>query len=305
MLTYSIWLGGSILLCAVLAGLMLRCKHARRPWQTAGLLLLCGTLLGVVCSKLFFYLAKIDFMIADGWLESLFDTTITQWSFFGAAIGAVLGTVLVAKIMKCSGSFLLNTMAPAGALMVALARFGCFFLQDQMVGLGKYVESPMLCFFPISVINEWGEHYLAVFLLEGIVALTVALVSYFCFRKKEYCFLRTVFYLCLPQIFCESLHNASIRWLFVRVEQLTSILLVGVVLFIYILQLKQKRGARMPIAAWLTAVVLGVACEFALDKTVLPIPLIYGVMILGLVFVAIAEIVTVRRLHQAQETART
>lgn len=285
MLIYSIWLGGSILLCAALMGLVLKGSHAQRPWQTAGVLLVCSTILGVICSKLFFYLAKIDFMIADGWLESLFDPTITQWSFFGAGIGVALGTALAAKAMKCSGKFLLNTMAPVGALMAALARFGCFFLQEEVVGMGKYVESPMLCFFPLSVVNEWDEHYLAVFLYESVIALTVALVSYFHFRKKEHAFLRTVFYLCLPQVFCESLHNAGIRWLFVRVEQVASILLAGVILFVYIWQLKEKRGIWLPITAWLISVVTGIVCEFALDKTEIPIPLLYGAMIASLVLV--------------------
>ena len=61
-------------------------------------------------------------------------------------------------------------------------------------------------------------------MLEGLLTLGVFAVCIARFRKHR--FLRSLFYLCLIQILCESLRSDSFTWLFVRVEQLLCMLCV-------------------------------------------------------------------------------
>ncbi len=297
-MTYTLWLLCSALLCTALGCLLMQRRKLRRPLLLGAVTLLMGAALGTVCAKLLYYFAQIDFMIANGWLQSLVNPDPTEWCFFGGAAGVVLGTWLTARLLHEKPMALLDALTPAGALMAALARFGFYLLQDLMIGLGDYVEDPALCFFPASVVNEWGEYYLAVFMFEGLFALIAACLSLGCFREKR--FLRTVFYLCLPQVICESLHSDSVSWLFVRVEQVLSMLVIGIVFLVYILQMRPSCRLWLPITSWLGAVAVVVGAEFALDKSSWPIPLIYAVMLAALVFMAVAEVLTVRELRNKQ-----
>ena len=287
--SYGIWMIAGALICAAVYGLLARgLKRPALCWVSLGL----SAVLGTVCAKLVYYLAQIDFMIANGWLASLVNTDPAQWCFFGGGIGVVLGVWLAAKWMRVSPAQALDAFAPAGALMAAIARFGAWFLQDAMIGLGEYLEDPALCFFPLAVRNEWDEYYLAVFMLEGLFALIVTVLALCRFRKMR--FVRTVFWLCLGQIFLESLHSDSISWLFVRVEQLLSMLTVAAVLILYTLRMGPRPRRWLPLAICLMCAGLFVGVEFALDKTSWPIPLIYGAMGLGLAVLAVTEARTFR-----------
>lgn len=284
MTNYYLWMLLSALVCTALYGFLARKLH--RP-ALAPLTLALGAVLGIVCAKLVYYVTQIDFMIANGWAQSLVNMDPAEWCFFGGAVGVALGACLAAKVLGAKPMESLNAFAPAGALMVALSRFGGYFLQDAMIGLGEYVENPALCFFPLTVVNEWEEHYLAVFMLEGLCALIVTAFSLGCFREKR--FLRTVFYLCLAQIICESLHSDSISWLFVRVEQLLSMITMAVILLVYTAQMGRRKLRWLPLVICAACAGLFVGVEFALDKTVWPIPLIYGAMLLGMAVLAVTE----------------
>jgi len=285
MTNYYLWMLASALVCTALYAFLAR--KLRKP-ALAPLTLVLGVVLGAVGAKLVYYVTQIDFMIANGWLRSLVNMDPAEWCFFGGAMGVALGAYLAAKLVGVKPMDALNAFAPAGALMVALGRFSGYFLQEAMIGLGEYMENPALCFFPLTVVNEWEEHYLAVFMLEGLCALIVTALSLGCFREKR--FLRTVFYLCLPQIICESLHSDSISWLFVRVEQLLSMITMAVVLLVYTIQMGKRKLRWLPIAVCAACAGLFVGVEFALDKTAWPIPLIYGAMLLGMAVLAVTEV---------------
>lgn len=290
--SYYLWMLVSALVCTALY-----CFQARKLPRVLPLLtLVLGTVLGTVCAKMVYYLAQIDFMIANGWLQSLLNPDPAEWCFFGGAMGVCLGAYLAAKLMKIQPAAALDAFAPGGALMAALARFGCYFLQDAMIGLGEYVDAPALCFFPLTVVNEWDEHYLAIFMLEGLCALIVTGLSLGCFKQKR--FIRTVFYLCLPQIICESLHSDSISWLFVRVEQLLSMITMAVILILYMAWMGPGKLRWLPIAICAACAGLFVGVEFALDKTSWPIPLIYAAMLLGMAVLAATEIRAFRRVKE-------
>lgn len=294
-MNYYVWMLLSALLCTALYGFAAR--NTRRAVPLCLLTLALGTVLGAVCAKLVYYLTQIDFMIANGWLQSLVNPAPTEWCFFGGAAGVGVGAYLAAKLLKVKPAAALDAFAPAAALMVALSRFAAYFLQEEMIGLGEYMENPALCFFPLTVVNEWEEHYLAVFMLEGLAALIVAVLALTCFKQKR--FVRTVFYLCLPQIILESLHSDSISWLFVRVEQLLSMITLAVVVLLYLLWSARSWKNWWPMLVCVACAGLFVGVEFALDKTSWPIPLIYGAMLLGLAVLAVTEIVTFRRVKAA------
>lgn len=297
MSSYYLWMLLSALVCTAFYGFLAR--RTGRAWQLSLTALLLGTALGTVCAKLVYYLTQIDFMIANGWLQSLINPDPAEWCFFGGAIGVGLGVWLAARLVGVKVSVALDAFAPAGALMVALARFSGYFLQDAMIGLGEYMENPDLCFFPLTVVNEWDEHYLAVFMLEGLCALAVMAISLGCFRHKR--FVRTIFYLCLPQIICESLHSDSISWLFVRVEQLLSMITMAVIILLYILWMKPCKLRWLPIVVCAACAGLFVGVEFALDKSDWPIGLIYGAMLLGMAVLAVTECLTFRRIAAKNE----
>lgn len=290
MTNYYLWMLLSALVCTALYAFLARKLHKT---ALAPVTLVLGAVLGVAGAKLVYYVTQLDFMIANGWLQSLVNMDPAEWCFFGGAMGTVLGAYLAAKLVGVKPMEALNAFAPAGALMVALGRFSGYFLQDAMIGLGEYMENPALCFFPLTVVNEWEEHYLAVFMLEGLCALVVTALSLDVFKEKR--FLRTVFYLCLPQIICESLHSDSISWLFVRVEQLLSMLTMAAVLLVYTVQMGKRKLRWLPIVICAACAGLFVGVEFALDKTAWPIPLIYGAMLLGMAVLAVTEAKSYKR----------
>lgn len=284
--SYYLWMLLSALVCT--AFYALRARKTGRALSLSCVTLLLSAVLGTVLAKLVYYVTQIDFMIANGWLASLVQPDPSQWCFFGGAIGAGLGAYLAARMLKVKPAAALDALAPAGALMVALSRFSGYFLQNAMIGLGEYIDNPALSFFPLTVVNEWEEHYLAVFMLEGLCALVVMALALTCFKKKP--FIRTVFYLCLAQVILESLHSDSISWLFVRVEQLLSMITLAVIILLYTLWMGPRKLRWAPMAICVACAGLFVGVEFALDKTTWPIPLIYGAMLLGMAVLAATEI---------------
>ena len=114
--------------------------------------------------------------------------------------------------------------------------------------------------------------------------------------KDRDCWIRTLFYLCLPQILCESLRVQTISWLFIKAEQLVCFLVCEGVLVWYALR-KNPRAFRSWIPALCGLAVCGllIAIEFALDGKSriggegLPHWLLYTLMVAGLAVLAIAE----------------
>jgi len=293
-LSYCLWMAASIAVCGALFTRMAK-KELKRI-DTALLGTVLAVVFGAIGAKLLYYLSQINFVIVDGLLEQLYDMSADKWGVFGGAAGASLGIILAARITKERPVKALDTFAPAALLMIAAARFGCFFLQESMVGWGKYVQNEALCFFPLTVVNEWQEYYWAVFMLETLTALVLMAVCLLKLKEKR--FVRSMFYLALTQVFCESLHTDSISWLFVRVEQLgCAIVLFGVLLY-YALQLKPRKGWFTAPGVCLGVIAVCVGVEFALDKSSWPIPLIYAVMIISLAVLGVTEVRTFRQLKK-------
>lgn len=157
-----------------------------------------------------------------------------------------------------------------------------------------------LAFFPFALMNEWGESYPAIFMLSCLAALIVAIVGLT--RKPGgrdgQLFLRTAFYLALPQIMCESLLAECMKWGFVRVQQLLCALTLLVIL---IVECRRASGSLSfakrwwPVGALLLCAAGLVGVEFALDKSGLPAFVGYGAMVVLLALIAAAECRAARR----------
>ena len=293
-LQYALWFLGSLVISLGLFAFMNRGKR--------GLSLQClligafGALLGGISAKMVYYLAMIDFMVMNGWLKSLMDTNMGTFSYYGGVAGFCLGIILTARLTRQKPMELLDAFSPAGLLLAALARFGevtldCVGVRDML-----YWEHPEHCFFPLAVSNEYGEWLYAVFMLEGLLTLGVFAVCIARFRKHR--FLRSLFYLCLIQILCESLRSDSFTWLFVRVEQLLCMLCVAGVMLVYCIKTPGVPRRWMPFVYCFPVAGLFVVLEFALNgKIPLSQGLCYGLMVAGMAGLSINEILAFRRME--------
>ena len=302
---YLLWMGGSILLSFGLFLLLGRgCNNRGR---LAAVALVPTVLLGMVCSKLLYMLLQLDYVLADGWDMLLLSASPEHFSFIGGILGVCLAILLAAKLVKVPPMKALNAFAPAGLLLAALARFGEGFLaQKFMTGTGPYMEegSP-LCFFPISVNcsadPEWQEWYLSVFLIEGVLLLVAAVVSFICFKKGR--FIRSLFLLCLPQVICENLLNNIFWWIFcVRVEQLLYMVVMTVILTIYAIRARGWKYRLLPVIVAAACAGLFIVAEFAMEQKIeflsfLSVSDCYMLMGLGTVALLFTEIIASRKAH--------
>ena len=285
-LQYVFWFLGSAALSLGLFAFMNRGKKG--VFAQCLLIGALGTVLGAVFAKLVYYLSLIDFMLMQGWLDSLVDVNMGTFSYYGGVAGFCLGVVLSARLTRQKPMELLDSFTPAGLLLAALARFGEFFLDGVGIRDMLFWEHPELCFFPLAVSNEYDEWLYAVFMLEGLLTLGVLALCLTRFKKRR--FLRSLFYLCLIQILCESLRTDSFTWLFVRVEQLFCMLGVAGVLLVYCLKSPGVRRRWLPMAYCLLAAGVFVVLEFALNgKIPIPQTVCYGVMIAGLAALGLNE----------------
>ncbi len=295
---YLLFMAGSAVLCFALFVFSAKrqMKLSGRRAATLGAVSFgLAVLLGVFCSKLLYFIFRAGYLLNmdfGGWLLSL---KAGELSYYGAAAGVCLAVFLAAKILGEKPGKALNAFAAAGALLAALARFAEYWLGS--LGAGDFIEEALP--FPLAISEVWNpdypEYYLAIFMLEGILSLRVAVFA-LQNRKDRLCFLRTVFYLCLLQVICESMRATSIRWLFVRYEQLLCFLIAEGILVWYALAGRKKGVHNWGAAAFgLLVCALTVLEEFMLDGKVtpggyaLPPVVIYGFMAWGLLELAVFE----------------
>ena len=260
-------------------------KHGLRC-DTAEIFALLALPLGLIGARVFYCLCRLTvFMeLGMGNMLRLWDGGYAMW---GAAGGAVIAALLTAKITRQSAARILDAMAVPAALVMALGRFAEFFSGE---GIGLEVENAFFQRFPFAVFDaDWEVWFWAIFLLEGIAALTILAVL---LAKKhgkpgDHAKLFLVLY-CSAQILLESLRRDQfLRWLFVRVSQLTAVLVLGGLMFYALYKwVKAPADQRMPkkqlIINWvvfLLCVGLCIAMEFAVDKAAfMPVWLCYTIM---------------------------
>jgi len=305
---YLLFISAGIVLCYVLFAFLLQKQlrvSATRALALCATALGMGILLGIIGAKLLYGLFRISYLLKTGF-GSLFSLRPDEMSYYGGAAGVCFGVFLAAKLLGEKPLKALNAFAFPGAFLAALFRFAERWL--GALGTGDYIETPLP--FPLAVFEAWNpdfpEYYLAIFMLEGVLSLRVALFAWQN-RRDVLCFLRTVFYLCLFQIACESMRAQSLRWLFVRYEQLLCFLVVEAILIWYAV-ISKKQGIRNWGASvfGLFVCAVGVLCEFMLDGKIvigeygLPPVFIYGVMSWALLELAVQEHIARRKLSKVK-----
>ena len=304
---YLLFLACSAVLCFALFALMLRRERltGRQAALQSALSLGLSVLLGLFGAKLLYFLFRFTYILRLGVGSYLFSLKADELSYYGGMAGVCAGVLLAARLLGRKPGQALNAFAAPGALLAALARFAEYWLGS--LGTGDYLDDPLP--FPFAVSEVWNpdfpEYYLAIFMLEGVLYLRVALFAWQN-RNDRLCFIRTVFYLCLSQIICESMRAQSIRWLFVRYEQLLCYLVCEAVLIWYAVKgSKQRRGNWAAAAFGLAVCALTIVEEFMLDGKIslgeygLPPVVIYGFMAWGLLELAVFEHRARRRLEPA------
>ena len=240
-----------------------------RALALGGFVYAAGVLLGILGAKLFYFLFRIFYLMDLGagafWLS--FHTE--ELSYYGGVAGVTLAVFLAAKCFRLSPRSTLNAFAAAGALLAAAARFAEVFLFPT--GLGAYLDEPLP--FPLAVSVVYSEDYtesiLAIYNFEGLVSL-IAFALALVHRNEPRRFLRTLFYLCLPQILLESLRTDAINLLFVHIEQLLCYLFVEGVLVWYGFRCGARRfSSWIPALAGLAVCGLTVMEEFMLEGKIL------------------------------------
>lgn len=257
--------------------------------------LLLGTVFAVLGAKLFYFVFRLTYILRQGVMEYWLSLRTDELSYYGGVAGVVFAVFLSAKICGLKARPVLNSFAPWGALLAAVARFAEYFLFPT--GTGAVLDDPLP--FPIAVTIVYSEYYseslLAVFMYEGVMSL-VAFVLSLVHRDEHRRLLRTLFYLCLPQILLESLRSEAINMLFIHLEQLVCyIFLEGVLVWYALAKNRKSFSSWIPALVGLVVCGLVIACEFAVDGKIhlgdsrIPEWIIYSVMACGLAAVAAAE----------------
>ena len=182
---------------------------------------------------------------------------------------------------------LLDALVPAGLLVIAAARLGEHFSD---FGWGQTFESARWQFFPIAVQDMFGQWHFAVYVLEALLALLVCAA---CLRVSRGMpgdrFLTALLWWSASQIFCESLRAETIRWGFVRVQQLQCAVFILCVLIAFAVK-AGRRGEKKRILPAAIAFVLGIGTvvlmEYAIDKWDLSIAVCYAIMASALLAMA-------------------
>ena len=270
---------GIALLCAALiscTALALSCKRAGLGARRGALTALLAVPLCIVCARGYYLLMNnvIGGAFLMGGLVSLYPY---EHAMCGSVLGALLAAVLAALLTGERPARLLDALAPAGLLMIALARAAEVFSD---FGWGQVIDNPALCFFPVAAQDMYGQWHGAVFMLESVLALAVlAAVMLRGGRIAGGRFALALVCWSMAQIFCESLRAETLRWGFVRVQLVQCAVFALAVLAVGSVR-AGLRGRRLalPWAVYLLGVALVVGLEYALDKLPLPRALDYALM---------------------------
>lgn len=226
---------------ALIALLFLYCgekKDGLLP-GSASLAFLLSALFGLAFSRLMYGLLNFGTVFYDPMegsrlgIAPLVSVGRGGHSLYGLIAGMLLGLYVFSRLTRQPGGRVLDWAAPALAVLV------CAALLAQPAGGSGYGEeaAPPLRFFPVSILNRYGEWNTAVFLYEGLWALLLA--AGLILEKKDRGrpgdrMLRLLIPLYAMQIFFESLRQDDYPRLafnaFIRSNQLLALVALLIIL---------------------------------------------------------------------------
>lgn len=245
---------------------------------------IAGAILG---GRLFYCLTMLEFILVDlggsGFLPQLWQG---GYNLYGAVLGGMAGIALYGRGAHRPLPALMDLACPGAALVIAAGRMGEKFTSQ---GLGHYVETEALHFFPCAVPNVFGDWQLPVFAYEAFAALVIFVVCLLMAGKTRPGRVTEVFVTLLgvSQIILESLREDEfIRFGFVRFNMLAAAVTLGVVLGISLVRRVRAEGWTawqiIRIVLFVLGIGLVILIEFALDKSPIDNRLLYAVMALTL-----------------------
>lgn len=281
----EIYWHGIIMALAVAAAVTSAAGFRRAQGRSAAPVMLTA----VIALPLSYILSRIGYWFFNKeYFENLGDALLSftsgGHSLLGAAIGLLIAILLAHFISRTESlTAFLDALAPAAALGICIGRLSGYFSFDDR---GKVLENEALHCFPYSVFdatnNSWN---LSVFVLEAIAAfvifIAVVILFGFIYKNGEQhlpggnVFLLFLLLFGVTQGTLESMRLDSLFMNtlgFVRVMQITSLVLIVFVLVVYSVTSIKKRGLRIvhP-ASWLVCLgLLGLAfyMEFRIHSTV-------------------------------------
>ena len=237
--------------------------------------------LAFVFARLFFCLARFDFVFIEMGVLFALSTWEGGFLMWGALVGAALGGFLASKRHRADCLDTLDGMAAPVMASVALLRLFEYFSTE---GRGLFLEEgSFFRFFPFSVPNAFSEWRLAVFFWEAIAALAILIILLrHTGRRGDKALLMLIAY-GAAQIIFESLRvDSSPKWGFVRVSQvLSAIALFGAGMVRTNMLLGRRKALARGAIVLLCIAAVGIL-EWALDKTPLPIWVCYVLMCIAM-----------------------
>ena len=277
---------GPFLIIAVAVGCAAFYPVAKRegfaPKTLPVLAALC-VLVGAVMGRLYLHVAKYVVNGMGFWGYTLLSDRPYEYAACGTVLGVMLAGFLTAKLTKQKAWRVLDALAPAALIALAVARFGEHFSD---FGWGQVLVNPAWQRFPFAVQDMYDQWHVAAYMLEAAMALAVGVYA---LRKKGESegdvFLGSLLWWAAAQILCESLRAETIRWGFVRVQQLQcAVFMLGVLLTNAKRAGTLKRSGRA-VGLFFVGIGVIVFVEYALDKLeFIPVLLLYGLMAAALVF---------------------
>ena len=251
---------------------------------------------GFLGGRLLYCLCQIRYILLENDLGYVLRFTDGGYMLYGVMGGAALGLLLYAKLTKASFARLADAVAPAAALLIAIARSAeCM----TACGVGWSVEGEGLCFFPVAVMNEWQEWKYAVFVWEAAVALGLFIFLLIRQRKGRPAAMPFVLVYAATQLLMESLRKDDVMCFgFVKVSMLISAILLALVSIRWLA--RGVKGAKLGLALLVLGLGAIIALEFALDKSSVPNEIVYGLM---LVVVALLCALLLRQNRRAEDAA--
>ena len=277
---YTFGLYAALGLAVAMIALSVLLRRAKWPKGAAALTGALAMICGFIVSRLFFCFMDQG-LGGPVPLRGVLLVTGGGYSMMGALIGACIGAIAAAKIMKRPPAALLDLMAPAFLLFVACERLGEGCIDD--FGISRPLVGDL---FKGSILAIEGEYdwVLATYLIEAIVALALALALLRDVNKKERragnTFLLFLLLFGASQVILESLRfDQHMHLSFVGLQQVIAMLLLAAgVIVLAVRRMKDKRGVAIAALVLLpVAAGIGVGLEFAIDRTTVNRFLLYAV----------------------------
>ena len=279
--SFGLWAALGLVLAA--AVLVLLEKKLKKQSGTAALQSVLCIVCGLILSRVFFGLLDASLGgIMPVWAMARLN--VGGYSLYGALAGACAGMALAAGIRKQTVWGYLDMLAPAFLIFTACERLGEGSIEG--FGLSRGLTQAFLYQPWLAVADDYDTWFLMTWRPEFVIAVILFVILLFDAMKKHrdgHTFLKYMMLFGATQVIMESLRydgHMTVRS-FVRMEQIFSMVLLGVA--VIILAIRQWKNHKLLAAAALLSIPavtgLAVGIEFMIDRTDTSRLLLYAVFI--------------------------